>query len=501
MGDGSGNVSGLPLGKGNRGEGDLMHHHSVKQGRLLRLVMIGSLLLFLMIQYLFMPSEGLAQGDFDCPITLFVEDCGILQSSETAMNRVGSAHVESYHLAATIELDGDTLAFTSSGSGDIPLQDGRIVAADIALDDVMFTASDTQFEGDGILRVVDGVVHLGFINDDAEVSWMGAEISAILPDDGFSGEFADLLDKLNDVPTVVTWARDEDFYMDGTSVAVFYMDFSVQGLLQSSVFVEWLAGSLTETFADSIEGDLVSPALVTAVVSELSNQFSQDIGDEYIFRITQLISLEDFLVQHLSIELDFTMDLGFLSGFLGMLDSNIPETLRLAIDFDATMGTYGGDVSIEAPETYDDISDDIIGIFDSLLTDLIAGLGVGNDNGNTNVGDDSVDLVMGESLNGVLEANGDPNRYRFEARAGDIVQIAIRADEASNLDTYLQLFDAKGDRLADNDDAFSPPSELNLGALDSYIEYEIEVDGDYFVEVSSVFAEDAGSYMLTLRIE
>jgi hypothetical protein len=186
---------------------------------------------------------------------------------------------------------------------------------------------------------------------------------------------------------------------------------------------------------------------------------------------------------------------------MGSADGNIPELLAISIDFDVMLGAYDGNVVIEIPEQYEDVSDEIVGVFDNLFADLMAGLGSGVDGeGNSNVGD-ADELVVGNAVQGMIEANGDPKRYQFEAGAGDVVQIAVRADEGSNLDTYLQLFEEDGERLADNDDAFSPPSVLNLGALDSYIEYEIEEDGIYFVEVSSVFAGVAGSYTLTLAVE
>lgn len=455
------------------------------------------MLLALIIQQAAVFASGLRQGDFDCPTTLVNDGCDILVASQTAMNNVESIQVKSYSFRVELDLDEEITSLVSSGSGSLMMDSGTIVAADFNLEDATFTSEEASFMGNGTLRLVDQVVYLGIRDDEENIAWAGIEVKLDSAGLALFDGFSELISELNDVPTVVSWAQDEDVVVNDTPMAVFYVDFSARGLLQSSVFVEWLAGGLTETLSESIGEDLISPALATVVVSELANQLSEDIGDEYIFRITQIISLEDYLIQEISVELDFTMRLDFLRGLSIELDEQIPETITIKVDAEAILGEYDSAVTIESPESYEDVSDELVGVVEGIISDFVAGLGI-NGNGETNTDTDgAIELVAGEPITGNVETGGDAVRYQFEASEGDVIQIGVRADETSSLDTYLQLFDNDGVQLADNDDALNPPSELNLGALDSYIEYEIAEDGMYVIEVSSVFAGDSGAYVLT----
>lgn len=464
-------------------------------------LMIFIILLALIIQQATVFASGLRQGDFDCPTTLVNDGCDILVASQTAMNSVGSIQVEAYSFSVELDLDEEITSLMSNGSGSLMMENRTIIAADFSLEDATFTSEEASFMGNGTLRLVDHVVYLGISDDEEGINWVGIEVNLDSTELALFGGFLELIQELNDVQTVVSWAQDEDVVVDDTPMAVFYVDFSARGLLQSSVFVEWLAGGLTKTLSETIGEDLISPALATVVVSELANQLSEDIGNEYIFRITQFISLEDFLIQQMNVELDFTMRLDFLRGLSSELDEQIPEGITIKVNAEAILGEYDSAVTIEAPETYEDISDELVGVVENIISDFVAGLGIsGNGETNTDI-DGAIELTVGEPITGNLEADGNAVRYQFEASEGDVVQIGIRAEEASSLDTYVQLFDSEGIQLADNDDALNPPSELDLGALDSYIEYEITEDGMYVIEVSSVFAGDSGAYVLTLTIE
>lgn len=73
------------------------------------------------------------------------------------------------------------------------------------------------------------------------------------------------------------------------------------------------------------------------------------------------------------------------------------------------------------------------------------------------------------------------DRYTFRGAAGDVVKMALEAE----FDAYLQVLDAEGTFLAEDDDG--------LGGTDSYIELEIPADGTYRVEVTS-FMVGVGTY-------
>ena len=79
--------------------------------------------------------------------------------------------------------------------------------------------------------------------------------------------------------------------------------------------------------------------------------------------------------------------------------------------------------------------------------------------------------------------------WQFQGRAGQHIVIELRSEE---FDTYLQLLDAAGNRLAEDDDS--------LGDLDSKIEFNLPANGMYQIVVNN-FGDDrrAGIYTLSLR--
>jgi hypothetical protein len=102
----------------------------------------------------------------------------------------------------------------------------------------------------------------------------------------------------------------------------------------------------------------------------------------------------------------------------------------------------------------------------------------------------------GESRMGRLET-GDQRMndgtwadvWTFAGRQGQRVRIECRSEE---FDTYLQLLDAQGARLAEDDDS--------LGDQNSLIEFTLPANGGYTIVVNN-FGDDrrAGIYTLTLR--
>jgi hypothetical protein len=105
-------------------------------------------------------------------------------------------------------------------------------------------------------------------------------------------------------------------------------------------------------------------------------------------------------------------------------------------------------------------------------------------------------LMMGQTINGRLEP-GDrlmtdstwADIVQFQGVAGQQVTIELRSAE---FDTYLQLLDVGGARLAEDDDS--------LGDLDSRIIYRLPSSGMFQLVVNN-FGDTrrAGSYTLTLR--
>jgi hypothetical protein len=79
--------------------------------------------------------------------------------------------------------------------------------------------------------------------------------------------------------------------------------------------------------------------------------------------------------------------------------------------------------------------------------------------------------------------------WQFQGQAGRTVTIELRSEE---FDTYLQLLDAQGNRLAEDDDS--------LGNLDSSIVFRLPATGMYQIVVNNFSDERrSGLYTLSLR--
>lgn len=105
-------------------------------------------------------------------------------------------------------------------------------------------------------------------------------------------------------------------------------------------------------------------------------------------------------------------------------------------------------------------------------------------------------IAFGTNVQGRLET-GDQRMndgtfadvWQFQGQAGQRVTIELRSEE---FDTYAQLLDAAGNRLAEDDDS--------LGDFDSKIEFTLPASGTFQIVVNN-FNEDrrAGIYTLSLR--
>ena len=94
-------------------------------------------------------------------------------------------------------------------------------------------------------------------------------------------------------------------------------------------------------------------------------------------------------------------------------------------------------------------------------------------------------IQYGQTATGQIGATQEFIFYQFNGNAGDNVTILLSSD---NMDTYLQLGDAQGNLLLENDD-------INSTDLNSRIDYQLPATGTYLLGVSGY---SAGNYSLTL---
>lgn len=101
-------------------------------------------------------------------------------------------------------------------------------------------------------------------------------------------------------------------------------------------------------------------------------------------------------------------------------------------------------------------------------------------------------LAFGDAVEGSLNKRNPDAYYAFEAWSGDAVTISMRAI-SGNLDPYLELYDRKGARLANDDDSG--------GGLDAQIsDFYIDRQDIYLIRVRSYDGSTAGGYRLRLDL-
>ena len=95
------------------------------------------------------------------------------------------------------------------------------------------------------------------------------------------------------------------------------------------------------------------------------------------------------------------------------------------------------------------------------------------------------------ALNGIVQEKGDTDWFRFKARKGEGFDVDVYAQRIrSPLDSVLQLFDAAGKSLGQNDDA---------AGADSSLKFTAPADGDYFVQVTDQLGRGGPDF--TYRVE
>lgn len=455
---------------------------------------IKSLSLMLIVALLAIAVVPVASAQ-SCPDGLSAEDCELLDQSRAAMSDLDSFRISTYSIDLQLGTGDGSLDFVVDGSGAVLLDP---FAADLTFEPASITVDGDVTEGNGAFRTVDGWIFLA-TEENGEPAWIGIDLGG--EDLGGGLGTAGMPDvDLSDFMNLAGWSRGDDIEVDGQQLAVFTLDLSPNTLLTSPVVTELLTSLLIQVGGE----DTLTPTIAAILVSSILEEFSSQLAEQSTFRFTQYINPDDGLVYYVGLDVDMTLNFAFLQGFSEDLDASLPaDDISLAVTFGATLADHNSDISINAPDEYEDVTEDMVTLFDELASgSLMPDLGGNNDSGSGDVDSASpeFDIAVGATADGVLAGDNEKDYYRVNASAGDTLQIAVRAlDSEGFLDTYLELYDADGSLLASNDDAFDAPVELELGSLDSYISYEIDSDGDYIIVVSSVFTVESEPYTLVVQ--
>jgi hypothetical protein len=104
-------------------------------------------------------------------------------------------------------------------------------------------------------------------------------------------------------------------------------------------------------------------------------------------------------------------------------------------------------------------------------------------------------------VNGRIDRAGDWDAFRFEGRAGQEVIAEVDARRLdSPLDSVLELTDARGKRLAFNDDHEDKADALHTHHADSLINCTLPADGTYFVRLGDAQHRGGREHAYRLRI-
>lgn len=97
-------------------------------------------------------------------------------------------------------------------------------------------------------------------------------------------------------------------------------------------------------------------------------------------------------------------------------------------------------------------------------------------------------LPAGTTTNGRFDKPNDADWYKFTLKkgAGVVLEIAAQRHLRSPVDTLVEVFDASGKKLAENDDGlvFMGQCEHDFPSADSRLEFTAPADGEYFVRVT-----------------
>jgi len=96
------------------------------------------------------------------------------------------------------------------------------------------------------------------------------------------------------------------------------------------------------------------------------------------------------------------------------------------------------------------------------------------------------------ALNGIIEAKDDMDCFKFKATKDQTLDFTVYARRLNSpLDSYLEIYNEKGSRLAVNDDSGGP---------DSYLRWKAPADGNYFVTVSDQLRRGGKDFVYRLEV-
>ena len=96
------------------------------------------------------------------------------------------------------------------------------------------------------------------------------------------------------------------------------------------------------------------------------------------------------------------------------------------------------------------------------------------------------------ALNGILEKDGDADWFRFTAKKGQALEVNVFARRIrSPVDSVVEVFDGKGNSLAQNDDG---------AGSDSVLKFTASADGEYFAKVNDHLKKGGADFVYRVEV-
>ncbi len=108
----------------------------------------------------------------------------------------------------------------------------------------------------------------------------------------------------------------------------------------------------------------------------------------------------------------------------------------------------------------------------------------------------AVDLPL--AFNGIIEKPGDADHFRFSAKKGQTLEVECYAKRVrSELDPVMQLFDASGKKILENDDGgkITQNADAEVRGADSYFRFKVPADGEYVLRVHDLMGRGGPTFV------
>jgi len=253
-----------------------------------------------------------------------------------------------------------------------------------------------------------------------------------------------------------------------------------------------LADAVQNVPADAFGGE--GGNLGTATESDLEGavQLLPLLLDQDTVNVTMWVGADDKLIHHVELLIDVVLDATMIDPQMGAIGFN----MEVASNLDG----FGDAYEFTAPEDYAPLD---VSAFDLIPVDTFSGNGGGGpaetiSDAERYAVEDTISY--GETVSGTLSSDNTQDVWGFDAKAGDVVTIVLKAADAeSSLDTQIYLRDDQGAELAFNDD--HDGSRSDLGIFDSLVtDFQIPADGQYRIVATWLTETRDGDYQLTLEV-